>query len=247
LCIATFKQEPYFMRSLQLSLGAVATGLALATSAQAQQAGDTILSLGAARLAPKVTLGALNSVGPASATFNAVTSGATASSNSVDTVSFSVLQMFTHHWAAELSLGIPPTMTLDARLGSTDYPGIAKADVLTPTLVAKYLFNTPADKWRPYVGLGVSYASFNNVQANTANATVNALAGGSTSLSSSWAPVYNLGVIYNLTDRLFINASVSYIPVKTDVTFVSADLATTTSGRLELNPTDYVIRLGYKF
>ena len=239
------------MRSIKLSHVFLAALLALAstTAAQAQQAGDTIVSIGAARVAPNISLGPLTTVGPAADTVNGITSGATASAGYADTLSFSVLQMFTNNVAVEFSLGVPPTINLDVRLTSAVLPRAAKADVLTPTAVVKYLFNSPADKWRPYVGLGLTYASFDKVTADKSNETVNTLAGTSASLSSSWAPVYSLGFIYNFTDRLSLNALVAYIPLKSDVTFVGPGLSgpITTTGSMELNPTDYVVRLGYKF
>jgi outer membrane protein len=98
---------------------------------------------------------------------------------------------------------------------------------------------------RPYLGLGVTHVSFRNVKANTSDPLVARLAGTSASLSSSWAPVYNAGLIYNINERFSVNASVSYIPIKTTATFVGS--GTTTTGRLKLNPLDYVVRIGYKF
>jgi len=159
--------------------------------------------------------------------------------------------MFTNNVAVEFSLGVPPTINLDVNLSSisTLLPRAAKADVLTPTAVAKYLFNTPADKFRPYAGLGLTYASFDKVSADKTSVLVNALGGTSANLSSSWAPVYSLGFIYNFTDRLSLNALVAYIPLKSDVTFVGPGLSgpITTTGSVDINPTDYVVRIGYKF
>jgi outer membrane protein len=188
-------------------------------------------------------------VGLDATAFNISTAGASASAGYAETLSLSVLQMFTNNVAVEFSLGVPPTINLDVQLASVYLPRAAKADVLTPTAVAKYLFNSPADKWRPYAGLGLTYASFDKVSADKSTILVNALGGTSASLSSSWAPVYSLGFIYNFTDRLSVNALVAYIPLKSDVTFVGPGITgpVTTTGSLELNPTDYVIRLGYKF
>lgn len=239
------------MRSFKFSHVSIAALLALscATAAQAQKAGDTIVAIGAARISPSLSLGALNSVGVDASALNSSTSGASASAGYAETLSFSVLQMFTNNVAVEFSIGVPPTINLDVRLTSVDLPRAAKADVLTPTAVAKYLFNTPADKFRPYAGLGLTYASFDKVSADKSSVLVNALGGTSASLSSSWAPVYSLGFIYNFTDRLSVNALVAYIPLKSDVTFVGPGFTgpVTTTGTLDINPTDYVVRLGYKF
>jgi outer membrane protein len=230
--------------------GLAGVAVALATlfassGAMAQKAGDTIVSVGVAVIAPRESLGTLRSVGPAAPLFNAATAGATVSIDNETTVSFSALHMFSDNLAAELTLGIPPKFTVDVQLRSGSHPGAATARELTPALVGKYLFQTPADRVRPYLGLGVTHASFRRVSINRSDPLVVSLAGTSASLSSSWAPVFNAGVIYNINERLSVNASVSYIPVKTTATFVGS--GTTTTGRLKLNPIDYVVRLGYKF
>ena len=237
------------MLLIKKSIPAAAILLTLASSIYAQKAGDNIVGVGIANIAPDASLGQLTSVGPAAAPFNATTAGASAKSKSVNTLSLSWLHMYTDNIATELSLGIPPKLTLDVRLASGDKPGAASARILTPALVAKYLFNTPADQWRPYLGLGITYASFRSVNANTSDALINRLAGTSASLSSSWAPVYNAGVIYNINPKWSVNGSVSYIPLSSNATFNGAaqGTGTTTSGKIKLNPTDIVIRVGYKF
>ena len=219
--------------------------LLASSGAIAQKAGDTILAVGVAVIAPRESLGPLRSVGPAAAPFNAATAGATVSIDHETTASFSVLHMFSDNIAAELTLGVPPRFDVDVQLPSGFHPAAATAKELTPALVGKYLFNTPADRVRPYLGLGVTHASFRSVKANTSDPLVARLAGTSASLSSSWAPVYNAGLIYNINERVSINASVSYIPLKTTATFVGS--GTVTTGRLKLNPVDYVVRVGYKF
>jgi len=233
------------MKALTRSLVACGALLLAQPGAFAQKAGDTILGLGVAVIAPRESLGPLTSTGPAAPLFNAATAGATASIDSVATMSLSVLHMFTDQVAAELTLGVPPRLDVDVQLRSGSHPGAASAKELTPALVAKYLFRTPADRWRPYLGLGVTHASFRDVRINRSDPLVVQLAGTSASLSSSWAPVYNAGLIYNINERLSVNASVSYIPLKTTATFVGS--GTTTTGRVKLNPVDYVVRLGYKF
>ena len=245
------------MRTFTKSALFSAALLALAGTAQAQKAGDTILGVGIAQIVPSVALGTLTTTGPSApqnAAFNAATAGASSSIDSTTTLTVSLLRMFTDNIGAELTLGVPPklTMNLNAPNGggaSNSHPGAATATYLAPAVVAKYLFNKPGEQWRPYVGLGATYVSFADVKANTSDALVNNLAGGSAALSSAWAPVYNLGVIYNIDARWSINASVSYIPLKTTATFTGASggTGTTTSGSVDLNTTDYVIRVGYKF
>lgn len=227
--------------------------LVAASGAFAQKAGDNIVSLGLASINSDVEVGKLSSTGGAAApVFQGKLADATAKADSVTTLSMSWLHMYSDNIGAELTLGIPPKLTLDLATPNgtlKTHPAGSTAKALTPAAVAKYFFNTPADKIRPYLGLGVSYVSFRSVEANLADAEVKAFAGSGVSLSSSWTPVYNAGLIYNIDDKWSINGSVSYLPIKTTATFTGSGAGTgvTTSGDLKLNTTDYVVRVGYRF
>ena len=238
------------MRSIfKTSLIACVTVIA-ASSAFAQKAGDNIVSIGAAFIDSKADVGTLTNPNP---TINGALVGTSAAISSESTVSFGLLHMFTDNFGTEVTIGIPPTVTQDLTTPNgpsagmaVNHPGAAKIDLWTPTAIAKYFFGTSKDQWRPYVGFGASHVSFHNIKTT---ADVSGLAGKSANLSSSWAPVYNAGMIYNIDDKWSINGSVSYIPVTTKATFVgdAAHGSTTTTGDIKLKTTDYVIRLGYRF
>jgi len=245
---------------LAKTLAAATLCMALSPS-WAQKAGDLILSVGAAYMKPNASIGPLTSVSTdntgahngtpnTQAYFNAATSGATASIKGTSTETLGAFYMWTDQIATELTIGIPPKMSVDVGLSSGTLAGASTAKVIDPSLVAKYLFNNTGDQIRPYLGLGLTNASFTSVQANTSNATVNALAGTSVSLSSSWAPVFNAGFFYNIDEKWSVNTSLSYVPLKTTVTFVGPGLGfapVTTTGVLTINPWDLVVRIGYKF
>ncbi len=224
---------------------AIALSVVACTGAQAQSAGDWILNIGWASINPSASISPLTSVGPASPAFTPALKGATASIASTSTQTLGLLHMFTDNLGLEATIGIPPKMTVDVQLTSGAHPGAASAKALYPSFVGKYFFKTPQDGLRPYVGLGFTTASFNSVGVNSSDALVNGLGGTSASLSSSVAPLYTVGGIYRLDDKWSINGSVSYVPLKSNATFVGT--GTTTTGTLTINPTEYVIRLGYKF
>jgi outer membrane protein len=255
------------MKTIKLSLLVVA--LLAAAGAQAQKAGDTIVGFGIAFVRPDASLGPASASGSSTTipagpytgytsaqVFTGALTGATANIDNTSTPTISVLHMFTNDIGAELSLGVPPKLTINmAAPHNTAEPVVnaaATAKALTPALVAKYFFMEPNGAFRPYVGLGITHASFSNVTPRTSSTTVAELAGISATMSSSWAPVYNAGLVYNINDKWSINGSVSYIPLKSDVVFVGPGFGNglgnvTTNTKLTLNPTDYVIRLGYKF
>jgi outer membrane protein len=240
------------MRSLLAKLAFITATFGIASSALAQQAGDTIGSLGIAYISPDAKLGQMTATGPAGGAFTAQLAGASADIDGKTTLSMSVLHMFTDDIAAEFTLGVPPKLNVNLNTpngAGPSHPGAATAKVLTPALVGKYLFLDKSSAYRPYLGLGLTRVSFSGVTVNKSDATVNAVAGSSASLSSSWAPIYNGGVIYNINDKWSLNGSISYIPIKTDVTLAGAGAGTgtTTTGTLKINLVDYVVRVGYKF
>lgn len=222
------------------------SALLLATpAALAQKAGDTIIGAGIAVIAPRESVGTLSSTGPAAALFNATTTGAAVGIKHTQTLSFSALHMFTDQFAAELTLGVPPKLEIDVHLRSGSHPGAATARAITPALVGKYVFMNPGDRVRPYLGLGLAYAKFSQVRINRSDPLVVNLAGTSAALSSEWAPVAAAGFIYNIDERWSVNASVSYLRLRTTATLVGS--GTTTTGRLTIDPVDYVVRVGYRF
>ena len=106
--------------------------------------------------------------------------------------------------------------------------------------ILQYYFGAANAKFRPFLGLGVSYNWFSDLQLNTnfikqtqdnLGAVLAAGAGkpGTTSVeakaSSSWQPVFNAGLQYNMTEHFGLIASVTYIPLKTTstVTIKAAD------------------------
>ena len=227
----------------------------LAAPCMAQKAGDNILYFGYADMEPS------SSLGPVSNTNATVTqSGATvATSAQVQSASTAVLTWFhmvTDNVGAELTLGVPLTMnsTITAPnagnvgLRNTAMPNAITQTVSFPSLVAKYLFNAPTDKLRPYLGLGVNYTQFDNVTPAQSYNTVHAFAGNGASLSSSWNPVYNAGLIYNIDAHWSLNAGISYVPLSTNVTLNGAPAGpNTATATLTINPTDYTFKVGYKF
>ncbi len=233
----------------------VAVTVLVSTGAFAQKAGDNIVSLGLASINPDANLGTVTSKSASAASaaaFTAQLKGASASVGSQTTLSFGWLHMYSDNIGAELGLGIPAEFTQDLNTPNGTvkaHPGAAKLKILTPAVIAKYFFGVPKDQWRPYVGLGVTHVTFNDVKINAADATVKALASTSASFKSAWAPVYNAGVVYNIDEKWSVVGSVAYLPIKTTATFVGPGLGVpvTSTGDVKLNTTDYVVRVACRF
>lgn len=239
---------------LNLSIVAAVTVL-VSTGAFAQKAGDNIVSLGLASINPDANLGTVTSTSASAASaaaFTAQLKGASASVGSQTAVSFGWLHMYNDNIGAELGLGIPAEFTQDLNTPNgtvKTHPGAAKLKILTPAVIAKYFYGGPNDQWRPYVGLGVTHVTFNDVKINAADATVKALASTSASFKSAWAPIYSAGVVYNIDEKWSVVGSIAYLPIKTTATFVGpgSGVQVTSTGDVKLNTTDYVVRVGYRF
>jgi len=233
-------------RYSKIALGLVA--MATAFAANAQKAGDDVIGFGVAKITQRITVETMTSTVPS---ITSQVSGATAETSGATTLTASWLHMYTNNLATEFTLGLPPRIKMDITTPATNttHADAAAADVYTPALVGKYLFSVFEGKLRPYVGAGVSYVSFKNVAVNTADTTIKTLAVTSAQLDDAWAPVYNLGAIYNFNDRWSLNASVAYIPIMTKLTTVGSAATgyARTSGAIRFDTTDYVVRLGYRF
>lgn len=100
----------------------------------------------------------------------------------------------------------------------------------------------------------MSYVTFTDASPSAAG-SIQALAGNGASLESTWTPVYNAGVVYNIDEKWSVVGSVSYLPIRTTATFLGKTCpipqapanGVTTKSDVGLNTMDYVVRVGYRF
>jgi outer membrane protein len=121
-------------------------------------------------------------------------------------------------------------------------------------LLFKYFFMPAQAKFRPFVGVGVTRTWFSDAKI-TNGAFESGVLHGPTDVDtdSSWAPVFNVGAVYNFNQHWFAGFSVSYIPIKATATLNSQ--ATTPVGvlnvrseaKITLNPIVTYLRVGYRF
>jgi outer membrane protein len=223
-------------------------------AAHAQSAGMNVLSIGWLHVAPiQHSTPLTDYITPAPVdgalflpkTFTSAGTGIRVSST--DTIGFTNTHFFTDHVAATVVGGIPPLVSISAK-GTVIPPGpagelgklnvgdpalnplIKSARAWTPAMVMQYYFGEADAKFRPFIGAGVSYAWFTDIQLsnnaiagirNSLGAPLAARAGlsGTTQVqvksSTSWSPVANIGLNYRLTQHFGLTASVTYIPLQT--------------------------------
>ncbi|WP_026352938.1 OmpW/AlkL family protein [Solimonas variicoloris] len=173
--------------------------------------------------------------------------GTAASINDADTLLLASTYFATDHWAVKIEGGIPPTFDLhgegvvqpnrniDAlRVDLGAHNPIASSRQWSPVLLLQYHFGRAEARWRPYLGLGVTYTWFTNVELgkgfyddlnNTfgrALAVANGKPPGDTYVeadsSPGWGPIVNAGLSYALSRQWGLSASASYVAFKTEST-----------------------------
>lgn len=137
---------------------------------------------------------------------------------------------FSYFWtpnlAAELVLTYPQKQ--DVRLGGSS---IGSLKHLPPTLTAQYHFD-PIQKFQPYVGAGVNYTVFSNVD----------LPAGITIKKNSFGLAIQAGVDVDLGNNLYLNFDVKKVQIKTDISSAGTRVDT-----LKVDPWLIGLGLGWHF
>ncbi|WP_093381177.1 OmpW family protein [Variovorax sp. OV329] len=230
--------------------------LAAGGSAMAQQAGDWVFGAGWMHFAPQDSSKPLTLTSPV----NQTVPGSSASVADSDTLGLSATYFLDSHWGVEGVVGVPPKFKLDG--GGTLGPigELGSARQWSPALLGKYYFNEGNAAFRPYVGLGLTYVWYSDVELTPG--MQNAVGGllrrppGSTvtsaKLDSSWAPVFNIGAAYQFDPHWGVSFSVSYIPLKTTAKLTTTSAATgaqlaTSEASLKVNPIVPFVAVTYRY
>mgnify|MGYP000712212922 FL=1 len=134
---------------------------------------------------------------------------------------------FNKNVAAELILTVPQkhdlsSSVLGGRIGSLKH--------LPPSLLLQYHFDAPG--FKPYVGAGVNYTRFSNVN----------LPAGVDIDRNSWGGALQVGVDIPLSKNLYLNFDVKKVYIKTDV-FAGGVKA----GTFKVDPVLVGVGLGWRF
>ena len=139
--------------------------------------------------------------------------------------------MYSDNIGIELLVATP--FTHDITAGGTK---VGETSHLPPSLMAQYYFGQADSSVRPYVGAGLNYTVFFEEK------TQGAIAGADLELDDSFGLAFQAGVDYNITNNLFVNASVWYMDINTDVTING-----TSYGSLDIDPVSVMASVGYTF
>ncbi|WP_353156787.1 OmpW family outer membrane protein [Herminiimonas fonticola] len=235
-------------------VAALSLAAAFSLPAAAQSAGDSIVNVGWFHLYTDDSSQTLMRTSPAPAPI----AGSSASVGNADTLGIAFTHFFTDNFALTADLGIPPKFHLDGGGSLAGLGEIGTAKQWSPAVIAKWYFGDKTSKLRPFVGLGgtrVWYSGI-NLSPSLQRAVTAPYNGGVTgtataNLSSSWSPVYNIGLTYNIDAKWSLGFSVAYIPLDTDAEIIGRNAAGTVISRhttnLTLDPYVTFLSLGYKF
>lgn len=220
--------------------------LLAAPAAFAYEKGDIIVRAGLTTVAPDESSSNILVGGANFELGGAVVGGVNVDNNTQLGLNFAYF--VTDKWNLELLAATPfkhdINLTGGTNLGSTKH--------LPPSLLANYFFADPAAKFQPYMGIGLNYTIFFDEEFNSATGDVIETATGGAVISdldldASFGISAQIGADYEISDGMFINASVRYIDIETEADFKvnGADL-----GKIEtvtIDPWVYTISIGYKF
>ncbi len=204
---------------LKHSLLAAAIIVAVAPMpAQAIEAGDWLIRIGAHTIDPKSDNGRL-------------AGGALAARVGSDTRPTIMAEyMFTSNLGVEIIAAVP--FEHDIRLNGADAGSVKH---LPPTLSLQYHFNTQGSVM-PFVGAGLNYTRFSS------ETTRGPLSGTRLDLSNSWGLAAHVGVDFRLGDTWFVGVDARWIDIDAKTRVDGADV-----GTVNIDPLAYGAYVGFRF
>ncbi|MDY0975327.1 OmpW family outer membrane protein [Massilia sp. CFBP9012] len=214
----------------------VAAGLAFASGAYAQSAGQITAKVGFNRLMPKVESGDISA--PALPGTKADVGN---DMQPVLILSYSL----TDNISLEGALGTPYKHSIYGA-GAIDGTGkLGEVEALPPTAFVQYRFGAPTSTFRPFIGVGPTYAYFMKERGSSKmTAITNPGSDVPTTFKIDNKLTYSaqVGVAMNFDERWFADATVIKTRLRTDVHF-----STGQTQFMKLDPVAIVLAVGYKF
>ena len=160
--------------------------------------------------------------------------GADAEVVNASTVLVTYERLLTPNIGVEFVLGWPPKIKAKAT-GSVAFLGdVLTARNISPVLLLNYHF-MPTEPFRPYVGIGVNYTRFVDIESTLAS---------DVKMSDSTGLAIQAGVEYRLNKDWELFASIAKIDVKSKVVAVGANVLTAT---VDFRPITYTAGVTRRF
>jgi outer membrane protein len=212
-----------------------ASALACAASASAQSAGQWTAKFGFNQLTPKVESGDISA--PALPFTKA---GVERDIQPVVVVAYGI----TDNISLEGAIGTPYKHKI---IGAGSIAGtgeLGTVEALPPTLFAQYRFFSPSASFRPFVGIGATYAYFMKERGSGKLTALTNPGGPPTTfaIDNKFTYTGQIGVAMNFNERWFADVTVNKSRLRTNVHF-----STGQNQHMKLDPVAVVLAVGYKF
>lgn len=238
-------------------IAAGAMALACVGAAHAQSAGSLVLSTGWFHLSPQDQSSPFTLESRGGTPVNQQIPNTGAAVSDADTVGFTATYFVTDNIAVEGVMGIPPKFDLTGQGQLAPFGKLGDVKQWSPTLLLKYYFGQASQRFRPYLGVGVTRVWFSGAEiTNQTFIQATPILGGPTTVDvdSKWAPVFNGGFTFQMTEHWYAGWSLSYIPLKTTATLDTPNspspvgpLHSVAKADIKLNPIISYINVGYRF
>jgi len=121
---------------------------------------------------------------------------------------------------------------------------LGTVEALPPTLFAQYRFFAPTATFRPFVGIGATYAYFMKERGSGKLTALTNPGGNPTTfdIDNKFTYTAQVGVAMNLSEKWFADVTVNKSRLRTDVHF-----STGQNQHMKLDPVAVVLAVGYKF
>jgi outer membrane protein len=213
----------------------LAAAMGAASGASAQSAGEWMVKVGLNKIKPHVDSEPI--------TAPALPNSLADIGEDVQPV-VTIGRMLTDNISAELDLGTPYKHKLYGAGGLQGTGVLATSEVLPPTAFIQYRFLSPDSKFRPYAGLGATYAMFRH-ETGSGQLTALLNPGGTPvtfAMKSKWAATAQIGATWAFKENWFADISYAKTRLKTSATFSTGQMQ-----KARLDPSALSIGVGYSF
>ncbi len=207
----------------------------VASMASAQSAGTWLGRLGMTTIAPQVSSGDMSAPS---------FPGTKSDVSSASQVSGGVTYMYTDNFSVDVPLALPFTHKLIGAGALAGAGQIGEVQALPLTVFFQYRFLEANSQFRPYLGLGATYAYFFNEKGGAALTAMTNPGGPTTTIKvdSKFTVTPQIGLTYAINDKLFVDVFYSKSMLQTRNTFSTGQTLDIT-----LDPASYGITIGTKF
>lgn len=216
--------------------------LGLTSLTYAQSAGTWMVRAGATTIEPSNPSGNLSA--PAFFVLPRTGVGSQTNTGADTQLAGGVTYMYTDHISVDVPLALPFKHKLYGAGAIAGVGQIGEVQALPMTIFLQYRFMEASAKFRPYIGLGATYAYFFNEQGSGTLTALTNPGGTPTKLTveSKFILTPQIGATLAIGDKWFVDVFYSKANLTT-----RTQLSTGQSVDAALDPTSYGIAVGYKF